>query len=153
MNYEKLLQEASCLEIRTFERPMPKSTKGLYAENVIWINKTISATNEKSCVLAEELGHYHTTVGDILDQSSTKNKKQEKQARSWAHKKLVPLERIIDAYKEGINSKYELSDYLEVTEGFLLEAIKGYKGQYGTHVNIKNYTIFFEPLAVYEALE
>lgn len=153
MNYEKLLQEASCLKIRTFEKPMPKSTKGLYAENVIWINKTISATNEKSCVLAEELGHYHTTVGDILDQSSTKNRKQEKQARSWAHKKLIPLERIIDAHKECIRSKFELAEFLEVTEDFLMEAIKQYKNKYGTHVNIENYTIFFEPLAVYESLE
>lgn len=32
---------------------------------------------EKACVLAEGLGHYYTTVGNILNQSSTANHKQE----------------------------------------------------------------------------
>lgn len=148
-----MLHEAYQHNIDTYEEPMTNRIKGLYGDNVIWINKNIYTSTEKSCVLAEELGHYHTSNGDIIDQSIAESRKQEKQARSWAHKKLVPLDRIIDAYKEGINSKYELAEFLEVTEEFLLEAVKGYKDQHGTHVNIKNFTIFFEPLAVYESLE
>ena len=32
---------------------------------------------EKACVLAEELGHHYTTVGDIIDQKESENRKQE----------------------------------------------------------------------------
>lgn len=153
MKYEKLLQEAACLKIKTFEKPMPRSTKGLYAENVIWINEFIYNSAEKSCVLAEELGHYHTTVGNILDQSKIESRKQEKQARKWAHKKLIPLQRIIDAYKDGMTNKYELAEYLEVTDDFLLEAIGRYKEELGVYTQIGRFLIRFEPLGITEIFE
>ena len=38
---------------------------------------------EKASVLAEELGHYYTTVGNILDQEDAGNRKQEHKARTW----------------------------------------------------------------------
>lgn len=153
MTYEKLLNEAYNHDIDIYEEPMTKRIKGLYADNVIWINKVISVTNEKHCVLAEELGHYHTSIGNILDQSNLDNRKQEKQARAWAHKKLIPLSRIIEAYKEGVNNRYEFAEYLNVTEKFLLEAIESLKERYGMCARLDNYTIFFEPLAVLEMFE
>src|SRR5690625_2359684 len=109
---------------------MSKRIKGLYADNVIWLNDNITTTHEKACVLAEELGHYHTSVGDILDQSKLTNRKQEILARSWAYKKLIPLEKIIKAFNENIRSKHELAEYLNVTEAFLLDALKRYKQEY-----------------------
>ena len=30
---------------------------------------------EKACVLAEELGHHYTTIGDIIDQKESENRK------------------------------------------------------------------------------
>lgn len=149
LSYEKLLKEADLLNIKTFERKMPYTTKGLYADNVIWINRTLP-TIDKTCVLAEEIGHHHTTVGDILDQSDSQNVKQEKQARNWAYKRLVPLDRIIEAHHAGIQNKHELAEYLNVTEAFLLDALIRYKEEYGVSKTIKQYTISFEPLAVLE---
>jgi len=146
--YEKLLKEAELLNVKTFEMNMPKTTKGLYADNVIWLNKHLPTTNDKVCVLAEELGHYHTTTGDILDQSDVSNRKQEKQARNWAYKRLVPLHKIIKAFDAGVQSKYELAEYLNVTEAFLLDALKRYKEEYGVSKTINQHTIYFEPLAV-----
>lgn len=70
--YEKLIAE--CDELVIEERPMKSS--GLYSDGCIWINKNMTTT-EKRCVLAEELGHHYTTVGDILDQSDIGNRKQE----------------------------------------------------------------------------
>ncbi|MFQ9811247.1 MAG: hypothetical protein ACLRYB_18370 [Segatella copri] len=40
---------------------------GLYADGCAWINKDMKS-NRKYCILAEEIGHYETSVGNILDQ-------------------------------------------------------------------------------------
>ena len=151
--YEILLKEATQQGLDIYEEKMKPRIKGLYADNVIWINELITTSNEKACVLAEELGHYHTTVGDILNQQSILDRKQEKVARAWAYKKLVPFTKIIDAYKEGITNKYEFAEYLGVTESFLLEAINRYKEEHGLFAKIDQYTIFFEPFAVMEMFD
>ena len=153
MSYEKLLNEADDYDIYVHEEPMKPKIRGLYSDEVIWINKVITSTNEKSCVLAEELGHYHTSSGNILDMTKLESRKQENQARSWAHKKLIPLTKIIDAYKEGSSNRYELAEYLGVTEEFLLEAINSYKVEYGIYAKVDRYIIYFEPLAVLELFE
>ena len=127
---------------------MKPRVKGLYADNVIWINKFIPTNSEKACVLAEELGHHHTSIGDILDQSKLLNKKQEKRARNWAYKRLVPLSRIIDAYRAGVRNRYELADFLGVTEIFLEEALERYKEEFGLYKTIEEHTIYFDPLGV-----
>ncbi|MFP3452904.1 ImmA/IrrE family metallo-endopeptidase [Bacillus sp. SIMBA_154] len=105
---------------------------------------------EKACVLAEELGHYYTSSGDILEQDTIEKRRQEKIARTWAYEKLVPLSKIVQAHKETIRNRYELAQYLEITEEFLDNAIKRYKEKYGATVNYGEYTICFEPLGVIE---
>nr|WP_107841719.1 ImmA/IrrE family metallo-endopeptidase [Metasolibacillus meyeri] len=153
MLYENLMYEADQLDIRIFEKWMPYSTKGLYADNVIWINKHIPSQIEKACVLAEEMGHYHTSSGDILDLKNVVSLKQELNARRWAYKKLVPLHKIIQAHKLHIANRYELADYLNVTENFLDDALEWYTSKYGLSVSIDNFTICFEPLGVIELFE
>ncbi|MCA1180084.1 ImmA/IrrE family metallo-endopeptidase [Bacillus licheniformis] len=148
--YETLLMEAAHLGIDTYEKQMPYRLKGLYSNNIIWINNNMETSYEKACILAEELGHYHTSSGDIVNQNKIQNRKQEKVARSWAYERLVPLSKIIQAHKEAIRNRYELAQYLEITEEFLENAIKRYKEKYGDTVNYKEYTICFEPLGVIE---
>lgn len=99
--------------------------KGLYTDNLIVIRKGMTFS-EVRCVLAEELGHYYYTVGDILDQTEIQNIKQEKIARRWAYNKLVPIEEIHKAVKSGNTEIYELAECLEVTEEFLAEALNEY---------------------------
>lgn len=148
MSYEKLIVEAEQHEIDIYEMPMTKRNKGLYSDKTIWINKHIETSIEKACVLAEELGHYHTSTGDITDQSNLNNRKQEKQARAWAYKKLVPLEKIVQAHKDGLKNKYELAEYLSITEPFLEEALNYYIDKYGLSTKYEEYVICFEPLGV-----
>lgn len=76
-------------------------------------------------MLAEEVGHYHTTTGDILDLTSIENRKQELRARSWAYERLIPISKIIEAHKLHIVNRYELADFLNVTEEFLDAALNG----------------------------
>lgn len=84
MSYEKLLMEYPQICIR--EKDLPKGLSGLYYDNNIEINKSQSSY-EKHCILAEELGHYETTVGNILDLNNTNNQKHELTARRWGYEK------------------------------------------------------------------
>lgn len=150
--YQALLDECDELNIEVYERKNMKS-KGLYSDNVIWINKYIPTLIEKYCVLAEEIGHHTTSAGDILDLTSIENRKQELKARAWAYDRLFPLSKIIQAHNLHISNRYELADFLSVTEDFLDDALDWYKGKYGLFVSIDNFTICFEPLGVFEKFD
>lgn len=71
--YDELLRE---YEDRVSIEEHSMVHEGLYCDDVIWINKALTE-QRKACILAEELGHYETSVGDILDTNELKNAKQE----------------------------------------------------------------------------
>jgi len=151
--YEKLYREAEQHRIDIYEKPMSPRNKGLYADSIIWINKGIPTRAEKACILAEELGHYHTSVGDITDQTDLRHRKQECRARQWAYETLVPLEKIVQAHLARVASRYELAEYLGVTEEFLQEAINRYREKYGIYKKTGNHIIHFDPVGVIEIFE
>ena len=149
MTYDELLYEADSTGIIVKEKNIPGYGGRIYG-NRIAIHDRLETT-EKTCVLAEELGHYYTTVGDITDLSDSQNRKQERQARLWGYNKLIGLTGIINAYKHGCHSRHETAEYLGVTEEFLQECIDCYTEKYGEYTKIDNYIIFFIPnLAVME---
>lgn len=149
MDYEFLLKEADHFGVSVYEEPLKGKIQGFYGDNVIWINKLLPSSANKYCILAEELGHYHTSTGDILDQKNIINRKQEARARSWAYERIMPLSKIIEAHEEHIRNKFEFAEYMGVTEEFLEFALKRYKEKYGVTVNYnEKYTICFEPLGV-----
>lgn len=118
----------------------------------IAINKKFKTSTEKTCILAEEIGHYKTTVGDILDLRHISNRKQEARARKWGYEKLLSIEILISAFNLGCTSKYELAEFAGVTEEFLEAAITRYINQYGSFKNHGDYTVFFEPLGIMMSL-
>lgn len=143
MNYELLLEESDSAGLIVKEKPL-KYNNGRIKGRRVAIRKDIRTT-EKGCVLAEELGHYYTSTGNILDQTDIANRKQELHARAWAHDKMIGIDGIISAYKHGCRTKYDIAEFLEVTEEFLLEALNHYKTKYGVYTQIDNYVIYFEP--------
>ncbi|MBD8501094.1 ImmA/IrrE family metallo-endopeptidase [Paenibacillus arenosi] len=153
MSYEQLLKEAAQQKVDTYEMPMTLRNKGFYSDKVIWINKHISTNIEKACILAEELGHYYTSSGDITNQSVLCNRKQEKRARNWGYNRLISLDMIVDAHKHGIRNRYELANYMGVTEDFLDSTLLHFQEKYGSSVTVGKYTICFEPLGVLEWFE
>lgn len=144
MEYEKLMIKYE-KNVKIKEKPLRYGFKGLYKNNKIIIDSNIETSNEKACILAEELGHHFTTYGDIIDQSDIRNVKQELRARAWSYERLVRMVDLINAHKAGIKGRYELADFLEIPEWFLLEAIEYYKSKYGTCYKIDNYLIYFSP--------
>ena len=150
--FEQLLKEAEEEGLEVVSLHLQEKIKGLYYDGVIAINKNISTTSEKTCVLAEELGHHYTSVGNIIDISNTNNRKQEVKARRWAVKRLVTLKNIIKAFEAGCRNLYEIAEYMEVTEEFLKDAFATYNAMYGKCKKRGNYIIYFDPPGVYKSI-
>ncbi len=151
MKYDVLLNDANTEGLSIKERPF-RTYDGRIKGNNIYLRKDMN-TVEKTCVLAEELGHHHTSVGNILDMNDIRNRKQERQARLWGYNKLIGLTGIINAFRAGCQSRHEVAELLDVTEEYLQECIDCYRDKYGKYVEVDNYTICFIPnLAVMEKI-
>ena len=148
--FEQLIKEAEEKRIEVVALHFRGKIKGLYYDGVIAINENISTTAEKTCVLAEELGHYYTSYGDIIDTSITANRKQEVKARRWAVKRLAPLKSIIKAFEAGCRSMYEMAEHLGVTEEFLIRTFETYNAMYGRYKKCGSYIVYFDPPGVYK---
>lgn len=144
MNYEELLIEADNNNLITKEKPL-LANAGRIKGNRIAIKKDLPTQKEKACVLAEELGHFYTSTGNILDMSDTANRKQEQRARLWAYNKQIGLQGIIDCYNSRCRTLHDMAEHLDVTEEFLSEAIDCYKRKYGICIKVDNYIIGFQP--------
>ena len=127
--------------------------KGLCCGESIAIHDAIPTMAEKSCVLAEELGHYHTSSGNILDLSDVRNRKQEYRARLYGFDLRIGLIGIVRAYEYGCRNRFEIAEYLDVTEEYLDEALTCYRQRYGVFTTVDNYVIYFIPsLIVYKTV-
>ena len=148
LTYDNLLFEADQQGIYTYEKSMPQKLKGLYKDSVICINKQIYTSIEKACILSEELGHYYTSTGNILNQKDVRNRKQEYRARSWGYEYLVPLSKLVEAGQAGIEGRHCIAEWLDVTEEFLQQTIDHYQRKYGLYITYQNYLLYFEPLSI-----
>jgi len=122
-----------------------ENLKGLYINGNIAVNTSVKTSSDTGCVLAEELGHHYTSVGNIIDMKDAYNRKQERQARLWSYNKLIGLRGIINAFEAGCQNRHEMAEYLEVTEEFLQDCIDSYRNKYGVGYAVDNYYIMFIP--------
>ena len=120
--------------------------KGLYYDGCIALSKKLPSSMERTAVIAEELGHYHTSVGDILDQNIAGNRKQERQARAWGYRKLISLSDLISAYEAGYTMLYDIAEFLNLPEDYISDAIQYFQEVYGERqLAIGEYQIRFVP--------
>lgn len=141
--YEILLDNAYNDGMLVKEKPL-QGSDGRIKGNKIAIRKDMTIP-EKTCALAEELGHHETSVGNILDMTSAANRKQERQARFWAYNKQIGLFGLVRAFEHGCQNRFEIAEYLEVTEEFLEECIECYRNKYGICKQVDNYVVYFIP--------
>lgn len=130
MNIDKVYQriQDKNIEVLHFGLPNIKSvsveTGGKYG---IFINhKEIENSDEEFCVLAHEYGHCMTgsthppySPVDIIS-------KHEYKADRKAVLDFLPIDRIKSAIKDGCNTIYELSEYLDLPEQFVIKAFQHY---------------------------
>ena len=137
------MKEYDATELIIKEKDL-QGSNGRIRGNRIAIKKDISL-RQKACVLAEELGHYHTTVWNILDQTDVSNRKQERTARLWAYNKQIGLSGLVHCFEARCQNIHEMADHLGVTEAFLQDALECYRQKYGICTSYQQYTIYFEP--------
>lgn len=129
---------ASRPEIKIKLLSMPEGLPGYISGNHIYLDSNEDSRGQYE-VLLEEIAHYDTTVGDISAQETPSDWSQERQARSIAFEKAVPLDGLIYCMENFVNSLSEVADYFNVTEKFLLEAVDNYRSKLGVIFKHKNY--------------
>lgn len=145
--YDSLLREATACGLTVIEKRFKSNAKGIIKGNKIGLRYDLPIV-EKVCVLSEEIGHYHTAVGDFTDQSKLENRKKEQLGRAWAYERLIPLDRIVEAGQAGVEGRYAIAEYLEVTEEFLQRTIEHYQRKHELYTQHKGYLIHWEPLII-----
>lgn len=140
MTYDILLAQASRKGLIVKEKPL-NAFDGLILRDRIAIRKGLGTT-KKCCVLAEEIGHYETTSGNIITEDNM-NAKQERRARGWAYDYLIGLRGLLKCGE--YENLWEAAEALEVTECFLHSAIEYYKSKYAPSIVVDGVTIRFEP--------
>ena len=150
MGYEKLIEEASNIGLIVKEKDL-RASDGLCKGKRIAIDKKLKTSREKYCVLAEEIGHAKLTHGNILNQNDVSNKKQELKARRWGYTHIVSIKKIIEAYENKCKDRYEMAEFIGVTDEYFECAINEYKKIYGVVYKYDRYHIVFEPnLGIYK---
>lgn len=145
MEYEELLLEAERAGLLVKEKCLPLSDGRIKGKRIA-IRRDIPTLTKKADVLAEELGHYYTSVGRIVEQDTVNARKQERTARLWAYNKRIGLTGILRAFQNHCTSRYEIAEYLGVSEDTLAEALEYYRQIYGEGVMVDNYLVQFEPV-------
>lgn len=144
MSYEELLEEADTAGLIVKEKPL-RNNDGRLKGKRIAIRQDIPTTSKKADVLAEEMGHYYTSVGRIIEQNTVGSAKQERTARLWGYNKRIGLIGLINAFKAHCETLYDIAEFLGVSEDTLTDAIESYRQIYGECVRVDNYIICFEP--------
>lgn len=146
--YEEMLIEHDYIEVRETD-VMPNDLHGLWLGDLILIKCNLPETR-KAEVLYEELAHHKLTYGNILDQSKDINRKFEYYARRHGYEAALPLRIIVEAYNYGVSNLYELAEYVQLSEKYIVEILEHYKNKYGIGTHYGNYVITFEPLRVFK---
>ena len=146
--FEELCIKNDWIEIEETNR-LPKFQSGFYINGKIYINSNLSETR-KAEVLYEELAHHKLTYGNILDQSKWINRKFENYARRYGVEAALPLRIIVEAHNYGVSNLYELAQYVQLSEKYIVEILGHYKQKHGLTTRYGKYVIQFEPLRVFE---
>lgn len=144
MTYEDLLSAADSLGLITREKDL-QAYDGRIKGRRVAIRRSIPTQKKKACVLAEELGHYFTSSGNILDLDDVTARKQERRARLWAFNVQIGLSGLIHASNAGCHNLYETAEFLNVPERFLSDCLQCYREKYGPWIRHDEYVICFDP--------
>ena len=94
----------------------------------VFINhKEIKNSDEEFMVLAHEWGHYASGTLHSLSSNKTHIRQCEYRADRKAILEFLPFERIQEAIKNGCQTAYEFSEFLDLPEQFVIKAFKHYK--------------------------
>lgn len=134
--------------VKVLHAPLPHTIRGAYAprkpQPYILLNKSLHAP-ERGCVLAHEAGHHYFGTLPYALLGSIEEGIAECRATQWAAHWLG-MEVIISAWLAGCRSVHAMADALDVTDGFLSQALAIFQAEYGDGIhNIHGYNVIFIP--------
>ncbi len=155
--FESLEQHAADRKIKLYTTDLPDPIKGLYFSHddfhAITLSNALETSPERVTVLAEELGHYHTTPINLFTAPAPVAAMYERRAVAWAANALIPLSSIVAAWRAGVRSRWELAEYLGVTDEFTVRALELYRARCGLSVCVDGCLITFDLLHIKEGTE
>jgi len=122
----------------TFTSRMPDFQGASIFNNEVYINSNRSYTQNLQD-LAEEIGHWKTTAGDIHEMATLADQGQELEARQVGYMMIVGLDGLIDCFKKNITTPWDLADYFECNISYIWSALNTYKVKYGENFDYKGY--------------
>lgn len=146
MGYEALILQYPQLTIREV-LTLPKGLAGINIDNDILLDKN-RCKYERHGILAEEIGHYETTYGELTNLTDMRNWKLELVARRWGYEKIVSLDKLIECHEMGYKSLEEVCTHLEITAIYLKKSVDHYFSRHGISISHNGYQINFDPLFI-----
>ena len=102
--YEEALQNAFDRGLHVIENvPLESDAAAMIYDDVVLLSR-MATYQQHVCILAEEIAHHDTNVGNILDQTDVANRKQERRARLLAFDRLIGLRGLIQCFLAGDRS-------------------------------------------------
>lgn len=143
--FEELLVESEQDNIIVVEKHFKSKALGLCKGNKIGLSKKLNTVAEKACIYAEEYhGHFKTTIGDITNLKDIRNAKQENIAHAKAIDRLCSISHIVAAVKAGCADRYEIAEYLTITDKFFDEAIEYHQRKHGIYYECDDIVLYFD---------
>ncbi|OZS79484.1 hypothetical protein CF394_00840 [Tetzosporium hominis] len=143
MRIEALMLEYPELTIRE-KKQMPKGLRGLNKGFQIFLNRDDSLY-KKHFLLAEEIGHYETTAGDITMLDSISKIKAEMVARRWGYEKIISLDDLVSCFEKNHLTAEDVCHDFEIESDDLKVILDHYFDKYGPSVEHRGYIINFDP--------
>ncbi|MFV0560268.1 MAG: ImmA/IrrE family metallo-endopeptidase [Enterococcus sp.] len=141
--YEEMLDSVT-QEVPVIEAPLLHlGVEGYYRNGIIYIDSSIGYPRKRE-ILAEEYGHYKTTCGNILHQTSADDRKQEMVARNLSAALLVQPKDILRCFESGYKQIWECAEFLEISVETFTSAVKVYANQFEFLELNDNYTLWFK---------
>jgi|LGOV01.1.fsa_nt_gb hypothetical protein len=117
---------------------LPRNTLGHFEtignDNCILISDSVKMQNNDQllkCILAEEIGHYFTTIGinnPMSNNTYYQNmliEKEEIKAAKWATDYLIDTDLLLDYLSRNTLARIpDISEYFQVTEEFVLQKLE-----------------------------
>ena len=122
----------------------------LTVDDTIILSNKLKDTAERISVKAHELGHQYTCPVNLLELEPELQRRFEYLADRWATLKVMPLEKLVSAFRRGIRLRDEFCDFLEISEPFFRRGLDVYSSIYGQRTQYKNYTLSFDPFNIEE---
>ncbi len=125
-------------------RKLPKGLPGINKGHMVLIDRKQSLYR-KHFILAEEIGHYETTAGDITELDTIPKIKAEIVARRWGYEKIISLDDLVSCFEKKHLTAEDVAIDFEIELDDLKVILDHYFNKYGPSVQHKGYIINFDP--------